>query len=72
MAALSSSSIIVVEIDTRKDSLRSLFNSSFESNSEPARQFWKALTLPPHIESCLFSKEINQQLKTNKLKFMSI
>lgn len=67
----SSSSVIVVEIDTRKGPFRSLFDSSVVAQSEQARQFWKALTLPPHIESRLYSKEINQQLKLNRLKPIS-
>lgn len=67
---MSSSSVIVVEIDTRKGPLHSLFDSSIEAQSEQARQFWKTLKLPPHIESSLYSKEISQQLKTNKLQPM--
>lgn len=71
MTSSSSSSVIVVEIDTRKGPFRSVFDSNIVAQSEQARQFWKALTLPPHIESCLYSKEINQQLKLNKIKPIS-
>lgn len=67
-SATPSSSVIVVEIDTRKGPSRTVFESSVQNQTEPARQFWKTLTLPPHIESSLYSKEINQQLKANRLK----
>lgn len=63
-----SSSVIVVEVDTRKGQTHSLFDSSLENQSEQARQFWKTITLPPHLESSFFSKEISQQLKANKLQ----
>ncbi len=66
-----SSSVVVVEIDTRKSSANSLFESSVASQSEQARQFWKTLSLAPHIESRLYSKEIRQQIKPNPLKPIS-
>lgn len=71
MANGQGSSVIVVEIDTRKGPARTMFESSVHNQSEQAKQFWKTLSLSPHIESSLYSKEILQQLKTNKLKPMS-
>ena len=66
-----SSSVVVVEIDTRKSALNTLFESSVSGQSEQARQFWKTLSLAPHIESSLYSKEIRQQIKPNSLKPIS-
>lgn len=65
-----SSSVVVVEIDTRKSGMNTLFESSIEHQTEQAKQFWKTLTLSPHIESSLYSKEILQQIKANTLKPM--
>ena len=67
-SGVASSSVVVVEIDTRKGSQRTNFESSVENQSEQAKQFWKTLNLAPHIESSLYSKEILQQLKPNVLK----
>ena len=66
------SSVVVVEIDTRKGTNHTLFESSKADQSEQARQFWKSLTLAPHAESSLYSKEIIQQIKPNTLKPMAI
>lgn len=66
-----SSSVVVVEIDTRKGPFQTLFESSVENQTEQGKQFWKTLTLSPHIESSLYSKEILQQIKTNTLKEIS-
>ncbi len=65
------SSVVVVEIDTRKGPIRTVFESSIENQTEQAKQFWKTLSLAPHFESSLYSKEISQQIKLNTLKPMS-
>jgi hypothetical protein len=66
------SSIIVVEIDSRSAYANTVFESTDDSRKEQAKQFWKTLSLAPHIESSLYSKEILQQVKTNPLLPMSI
>lgn len=68
---MATSSVVVVEIDTRKGPFKTVFESSVENQTEQAIQFWKTLTLSPHIESSLYSKEILQQIKPNTLKPMS-
>ena len=65
------SSVVVVEIDTRKGPVKTVFESSIENQTEQAKQFWKTLTLAPHIESSLYSKEISQRIKPNSLKPIS-
>jgi len=65
------SSIIVVEIDTRSAHVNTIFETTDDSRKEQAKQFWKTLSLAPHIESSLYSKEILQQMKTNPLLPMS-
>ena len=65
------SSVVVVEIDTRKGPVKTVFESSIENQTEQAKQFWKTLTLAPHIESSLYSKEIMQKIKPNSLKPIS-
>lgn len=72
MSSAPSSSVVVVEIDTRKGPVRTVFESSIDNQSEQAKQFWKTLNLAPHIESSLYSKEINQQIKPNTLKPMGM
>lgn len=72
MSSALSSSVVVVEIDTRKGPVRTVFESSIDNQSEQAKQFWKTLNLAPHIESSLYSKEINQQIKPNTLKPMGM
>jgi hypothetical protein len=67
-----SSSLVVVEIDTRKGPARTVFESSSENQTEQAKQFWKTISLAPHIESSLYSKEISQLIKPNSLKEISI
>jgi hypothetical protein len=67
-----STSVVVVEIDTRKGPVKTVFESSIDNQSEQAKQFWKTLNLAPHIESSLYSKEILQQIKPNLLKPMVI
>ena len=67
-----SSSVVVVEIDTRKGPVKTVFESSTKNQTEQAKQFWKTLSLAPHIESSLYSKEILQQIKQNTLKPMSM
>ena len=64
------SSVVVIEIDTRKGPVKTVFESSLENQTEQAKQFWKTLTLAPHIESSLYSKEISQQIKSNTLRPM--
>ncbi|CAF0827567.1 unnamed protein product [Brachionus calyciflorus] len=66
------SSVVVVEIDTRKGPFKTVFESSVANQTEQAIQFWKTLTLSPHIESSLYSKEISQLIKTNPLKPITI
>ena len=61
-------SIIVVEIDSRKDGEKIAFDQAVVAQTEHAKQFWKTLILHPHMESRLYSKEITQVLKTNTLK----
>lgn len=65
------SSVVVVEIDTRKGPVKTVFESSVSNQTEHAKQFWKTLSLAPHIESSLYSKEISQQIKPNSLKPLS-
>ena len=72
MASSASSAIMIVEIDTRKGQARTTFDSMNKSQvDEQAKQFWKTLTLATHIESSLYSKEINQLVKPNTLKPIS-
>jgi hypothetical protein len=66
------SSVVVVEIDTRKGFNRTLFDSPTHQQSEHAKQFWKSLMLAPHAEGGFYSKEISQQLKPNTLKPINI
>lgn len=68
IAPTGTSSVVVVEIDTRKGPFKTVFESSVSNQTEQAIQFWKTLTLSPHIESSLYSKEISQQIKQNSLK----
>ena len=68
MSSSATSSVVVVEIDTRKGPVKTVFESSIDNQSEQAKQFWKTLNLAPHIESSLYSKEILQQVKPNILK----
>lgn len=68
IAPTGTSSVVVVEIDTRKGPFKTVFESSVSNQTEQAIQFWKTLTLSPHIESSLYSKEISQQIKQNTLK----
>lgn len=63
-------SVVVVEIDTRKASQKTIFETN-ETN-EQAKQFWRTLILHTHIESSLYSKEISQQVKLNPLKEVKI
>lgn len=72
MSSAASSSVVVVEIDTRKGPVRTVFESSTDNQSEQSKQFWKTLNLAPHIESSLYSKEILQHIKPNTLKPMGI
>jgi hypothetical protein len=72
MSSAPTSSVVVVEIDTRKGPVRTVFESSIDNQSEQAKQFWKTLNLAPHIESSLYSKEIMQQIKPNTLKPMGL
>lgn len=72
MASTASSAIMIVEIDTRKNPARTIFDSTNKNQvDEQAKQFWKTLTLGTHIESSLYSKEINQLIKPNTLKPIS-
>jgi hypothetical protein len=38
------SSVVVVEIDTRKGPVKTVFESSIENQTEQAKQFWKTLS----------------------------
>ena len=70
-SANGTSSVVVVEIDTRKGPYKTVFESAVANQTEQAIQFWKTLTLAPHIESSLYSKEISQLIRPNTLKPMS-
>lgn len=72
MSTRMSSSVVVVEIDTRKGSVKSTFESSVKNQTEQCKQFWKTLGLAPHVESSLYSKEIGQQIRNKPLKPISI